>query len=675
AELVKLVDALSDPHSPQFRRFLTTAEFVRRFAPPPKQRVRVVAALHRAGFSSIAVSPDGTLVEASAASATAERFFGTQIHDFVQAQYGVRYANVRPVRVPAAIAPLVRDVELNSIVYARADTVAMPDAQPTVQVIQNGGFEHHLQHWKACDAVAISREHPYQGKYSALIGSTSPSAGNVKGLQAVCQQITIPQHAVLRAHTYSVSNLKVTSQGYQEIGFMRAPGKVAIVLRKEIENAPHWEHQAWQLDSLAGRTLYVFFAVAGNGQKRLYDSMFVDDVNMTGTVPTPTPSSSPTASPTPTPVGPGPGTPLSGPTFGPSGGWAPRGIADGIDLPVQHGYDGRGHTVAVLTQSILSPVDLAKYFTQNDITRTGSIKEVLVAPTTPPSGDPTEGMLDVEAMGALAPAANVVDYEVRDFTNTSILSGYQRAINDNVADVVDASFGECESDDPTFDDAVEQEAISAAAIGMTFVAAAGDLGSACYNAGHGNIAGVQVPAGNPHVLAIGGSDSDTSAGAANPVVWNGNNGLFVGAGGGGVSSIWNLPSYQLGLAGAASAQNRNVPDLSMPAVDDDLHISAADETVGGTSWSSAITAAALIESVQICGRFGWVNPAVYAAFGTLGEGTAFVDVIGGNNKFAAITPFYTAGTGYDNASGIGIPKGLAFAAALCGKTAALKQRF
>lgn len=664
AELLRLVDALSDPRSPQFRRFLSPQAFVQRFAPAPRDRARVVAALRAGGFAIVAMSPDRTLIEAVAPAAAAERFFSTQIHDFAEGAYGLRYANVRPLHVPVSIAPLVRDVELNSIVYARAALV--PQAVPTVQVIQNGGFEHGVHHWGACGKVTISTEHPFQGKHSALIGSLSPASGNPKGFHAICQQVTIPRNATLRVHTYSITNLKqIKGFGYQEIGFMRSPGHVALVLRKALIDVPHWQHQAWSLDSLEGRTLYLFFAVAGQGQKNVYDSMFVDDVNMTGIVPTPTPSTSPT------PVGPGPGTPLAGPTFGPSGGWAPRGIADGIDLGVQHGYDGRNTTVGILTNSAVRTGDLAAFLTENAITSVGKVTEVRVGPTSP-ANDPTEGMLDVETVAALAPSANVVDYELPDFSNTYILSGYQRAIDDNLADVVDASFGECESDDPAFDDAVEQQAINAAAIGMTFVAASGDEGAACYSVVQStNLNGVQVPASNPHVLGVGGNDSDPTIGAANPVVWNGNNGFFTGASGGGVSTVWSLPSYQTGLLGAASTTNRNAPDISFPAVDDDLRLYGSDETVGGTSWSGAIAASALVESVEVCGRLGWVNPAIYAAYAKLGEGTEFVDVTSGNNHYAAFPTSYTAAAGYDNASGIGIPKGLSFAAALCGKTSTL----
>ena len=676
AGLAALVERQADPASPQFRHFLTPQAFADRFSPTVADYAKLVTAMRRAGFTISHTYRNRLLVDASAPSAVAERFFRTEIHDFSQDGYGRRYANVRPVRVPPALAGIVAHVELDSIVYARADGAFEDGSQDagaqTIDAVKNGGFENGLHAWRSCDKVALSTLHPFKGKHSALIGSLTPASGNVKGIQVLCQRVVIPNGAVLRAHTWAVTNVTdERSGGYQEIGFMKSPGKTAIVLHKGLANKAHWELQRFPLSSqLAGRTLYLFFAVAGKGQKNLYDSLFVDNVSLVGVAPTPTPSGSPSPTPTPTPVGPGPGQPLTGPTFGPKG-WAPRGIADGLDLPVQHGWDGRGTTMAVLTQATLKASDLNAFFAANQITRTGTIVEKPVPPTPSSSSDPTEEMLDVETMAALAPGANVIAYEMRDFSHLSILDGYERAINDNAASVVAASFGECETDSPSYDTAIENAAISAAALGITFVASSGDEGAACPVPGAANDAGVQVPASNPHVLSVGGNDSDTTIGAANPVVWNGNNGFFSGASGGGVSSQWPIPSYQNGLAGAASTKGRNVPDISFPAVEDDLYLYGIDETVGGTTWSSSIAAAALVQSVEICGRLGYVNPALYAAFAKNGEGGAFTDVTSGTNQYAAFPTFYTAAAGYDNASGIGIPRGVTFAAALCGKFSTL----
>jgi subtilase family serine protease len=670
-ELMHLVDGIADPRSPSFRRFLTPSEFNARFAPRPQQYARVLGALRASGFTIVRTYADRALIDARAPSRIAERFFRTRIHDFDQGRYGVRYANVTPLHLPAAIAPLVADVELNSIVYARAAVAAGsvgPATTTTVNEIKNGGFEKKLDYWKSCDKVALSTLHPFAGKYSALVGSVSKTAGVPHGLQVLCQRVIVPLDGVLRARTYSVTNVKKIAKSYQVVGLMSAPGRVVKVLRKQLVNRPGWQFGSWRLGAYGGQRLYVFFAVYGHGQKAQYDSMFVDNVSLIGGVP---PSPSPTPSSSPTPVGPGPGKPLTGPTFGPNGAWAPRGVADGFDLPVQHGYDGSGVTVGVVMQSAVLGPDLATFLSVNGITRQGNLSETPVAGG-PKSGDPTEGMLQIETIAALAPGANVVAYETPDLSNLSIVDAYQAALNAaHPPSVLDSAFGECDSDDASFDSTVENDAIAGAAKGITFVAAGGDEGAACYSSVQNrNVQGTQIPASAPHVLAVGGNDSLTSGSIANPVAWNGDNGFFVGASGGGISAVWPIPSYQQGVAGApASSTHRNVPDVSFPAVDDDLRLHAADEIVGGTAWSSAIAAALLAQAVQICGKFGFADPAVYALFAAHGEGTNFLDVTSGDNHYASI-PGYDAVAGYDDASGIGMPNGFHFATALCGRTIA-----
>lgn len=666
AELEELVDRLGDPYSPQFRQFLTPQQFDARYGLTAQQRQRVLDALRRAGFTVQAGSVSGSVIDVSAPVAAAERFFQTRIDDVAQERYGTRYANVRPVRVPAPIAPLVRGVELNSIVFARAALAAASDDDPdasSVNAIQNGGFERRLTHWGACDKVRISQRHPYAGKYDALLGSPTTTAGAIDGSETLCQRVTIPEKAVLSVHTWSVTNLTKLTQGFQAIGLMTQPGgKIVTVLRKNLVDRSHWVHNSYDLSAYAGRDLYLYFRIYGRGQKNLYNTMFVDDVALTGVAPTPTPSTSPT------PVGPGPGTPLTGPTFGPNGAWAPRGVADGLDLPVQHGYDGRGSSTAVIIPSAVRTSDLSAFLSANGITRTGTLSQKKIDGG--PGSDPHEGMIEVETIAALAPGTHIIAYEVPELTNAHILNAYQAALNDRPA-VIDSSFGQCESQDTAFDDAVEQDAIAGAATGMTFLAASGDLGSACFNnSTNVTLKGPEVPASAPHVLAIGGNDSATPGPVANPAVWSGNNGQFVGASGGGVSQHWKIPAYQKGLTGSpASATQRNVPDLSLPAVDDDLLIYGGDEVWGGTSWSSSVAAALFAQTVEICGRLGQANPAVYAVFGKHGEGKLFVDVIHGRNKYASFNG-YAATTGYDDASGIGIPKGFDFATALCGKSPA-----
>ena len=109
-ELDRFVANISDPRSGSRRHFLTAKEFNEHFAPTPEQERRVVRELERAGFKIEKRYPNRTIVDATARTATVERFFSTEIHAVSQGKYGDRYTNVTPATVPKAIASLVRDV-------------------------------------------------------------------------------------------------------------------------------------------------------------------------------------------------------------------------------------------------------------------------------------------------------------------------------------------------------------------------------------------------------------------------------------------------------------------------------------------------------------------------------------------------------------------------------------
>jgi kumamolisin len=190
------------------------------------------------------------------------------------------------------------------------------------------------------------------------------------------------------------------------------------------------------------------------------------------------------------------------------------------------------------------------------------------------------------------------------------------------------------------------------------------------------VIGVNAPASGPHFLGVGGTQSLVSGSVANKAVWNdrtsGNGG--VGIGGGGISTSWPIPTYQQGISGSpSSASQRNVPDMALPAVNDDLFIKGTNEQVEGTSWSSSIATALIASSIQFCGSLGWINPSFYAVYAAHPKTPAFIDVISGfNGGYAGGLPHgYSAATGYDNASGIGMPNGITFGVALCGRTTTL----
>jgi hypothetical protein len=701
-ELERLVSEMANPHSSRYHRFLTPREFNAHFAPTQAQQQVVLATLRRAGFNIVRTFPNRELIDARGTTANAERFFGTRIHDFEQPRYGRRYANVTMIRLPSSWSAIVEGVELSDVILAHAGPKTVPSAprqavapsEPTIagrNVVRNPGFETgKLKPWYACGTAkpaeaAISTLHPYSGKFDAITGSPDKTSGEPKGMTGICQAVKIPRSATLSAYLFRESNQKSVKKAAQMVAILSSKGKIVAMLDKAAENRPRWVlFSSPSLATYAGQKLTLFFGVSGDGDPKGFVTQFVDDVAL-HTVATPTPS----PSPTPTPAG--PGQPIGGPTYGPDSfnsedGWGPRGVADGFDLPVQNGYNGSGVTVAILIDDAMSPTDLANYDAYFQLaSQGGSVTTepaVSGAPATPDGNDPLETSLDAETISALAPGANVVVYSLPELSNLNVENGYQTILNDAAttgkphASVVNSSFDECESEDATFDNDVEQDAVSGAAIGITFVAVTGDWGPTCYHGGSSHPVGVNVPAAAPHVLAVGGNESDPEVppsghlGIANPVAWNncsaGFNSVYC-ATGGGVSTVFTpLPSYQSGVAGLASTTARNLPDIAYPAVFDDIFAGGTHYLIVGTSWAGPIASALLAETVQICGPLGWVNPAIYSVFKTDGEAPYFIDVTSGTNiGYMGDTAGYTAKVGYDNVSGIGMPYGSTFTAALC----------
>jgi len=116
AELDRFVANQSRPHGPH--RFLTREQFNEKFAPTRQQERAVVAELRHAGFTITQRFSNRTIVDASAPSAVAERFFATSIHTLDQGKYGRRFSNVTRATVPPSIASYVRTVSLSNVVIA-----------------------------------------------------------------------------------------------------------------------------------------------------------------------------------------------------------------------------------------------------------------------------------------------------------------------------------------------------------------------------------------------------------------------------------------------------------------------------------------------------------------------------------------------------------------------------
>jgi subtilase family serine protease len=381
--------------------------------------------------------------------------------------------------------------------------------------------------------------------------------------------------------------------------------------------------------------------------------------------PTPTPSPTPTPKPTPTPMPtatptasptstPSPGCNSASPDNGPltnSYGTLATGVAKPFDFPVQHGCNGAGYTAAIAIDDPVNTSYLATYLTAAGITQTGSVSNESVDGGG--HGDDAETDLDVQTISGLAPGANIIVYDMGSLGDQQIEDTYNQVLTDGKATAVNSSFGGCESSDVPFDDSTNSIAEQGASEGVEFSASSGDSGS---NECSGKL-GVSAPAGDPYFSSIGGIDfTDTSQGVLETVTMGSVDGY---AGGGGVSTVFALPSYQSGITGMITS-GRNQPDISLPFYPVAVYTAGKWGEYLGTSWSSPASVALIIEANELhSAKLGWVDPTIYSLFSQSGYSTYYTPCTSGNNG-----KYSCNASQYNQAAGIGAPKGWALANAL-----------
>ena len=131
------------------------------------------------------------------------------------------------------------------------------------------------------------------------------------------------------------------------------------------------------------------------------------------------------------------------------------------------------------------------------------------------NGDALEAYLDTQVAGGIAPNANIVLYTAADTDlNYGLFLAIQRALDDNQVDILNVSFGACESAQGA---AGNQYILNlweqAAAQGIAVTVSSGDSGSAgCDNPNQENTAAgllaVNGLASTPFNIAVGGTDFD-----------------------------------------------------------------------------------------------------------------------------------------------------------------------
>jgi kumamolisin len=336
---------------------------------------------------------------------------------------------------------------------------------------------------------------------------------------------------------------------------------------------------------------------------------------------------------------------------GPGGGLTPDDIATAYNLGGTQG-DGSGQTLGVFSLAGYDPADIAfyqNYFGLTDI----AVRNISVDGGIPRSqAVHSEATLDVELLMATAPRGSTLLVYEGPNTPPGFIDILNRIATDNLAKAVSCSWGSSEdANSDSYLQAENQIFLQMAAQGQTFFAAAGDGGA--YD--NGVTLSVDDPASQPYVMGVGGTRLSLDSGGAylGETTWNGGR---AGAGGGGVSKVWSIPSYQQGLLSAASRSRRNVPDVSLAADPDtgySIYYRGAWTTFGGTSCAAPIWTgfAARVNQERLAqgyGPLGLLNPALYRLARSTRYPDDFHDTADGSNNL-----YYTAFVGYDNATGWG----------------------
>ncbi len=303
--------------------------------------------------------------------------------------------------------------------------------------------------------------------------------------------------------------------------------------------------------------------------------------------------------------------------------------------------------------------DLATYATANSL---GSVATAIVK--TGPANSTytlTDAEWDMDSQAILGAAGGAIKKIIfysspNTASNANVTAAMNKAVTDNLATVINGSFGECETGDTiAVNDAIFKQAVTQ---GQTFSISTGDSGAFECNSGKptSNYT-VSSPAVSPYVIAVGGSALLTTGTTAysSEVVWNqGLSKRALGATGGGYSTIEAAPSWQSGITGSTTA--RGLPDIAFDADPNSgvkVYVNGAIQQWGGTSLSAPIFAGfwARLQSDNN-NTLPFPAAAFYTYFSKSANAALLHDITSGNNGYST-TPGFTAVAGWDAATGFG----------------------
>jgi kumamolisin len=350
-----------------------------------------------------------------------------------------------------------------------------------------------------------------------------------------------------------------------------------------------------------------------------------------------------------------------------AGGFTPSGVAGFYSFKPLYkaGLTGAGETIVFMEIDGFLASDLATYASGLGLPAYAPINPVTnpswgtSSPISFGSACGSETELDLEVAHAMAPQAQLVDYEAAADRQgpplTFVASALQSAITKYPHAVFSLSLGWCEdaSSARLFDGLFTQLAAS----GGTAFVSSGDNGAYARGCPSHNLT-IEEPADSPHAVAVGGTTAliGRQATYGEEAAWG--EPFEQWGAGGGLSKVFLRPSWQAGPGVSNQYSNgmRQVPDVSAIA-----DIDTGWDTVGGGTWGvtggtsaaaplwaalGALTDEALAQ--RHLNEMGLANVALYE-FGTKPSrfAPAFHPVDQGENLYyAATSKGWNFGTGW-----------------------------
>ncbi len=354
--------------------------------------------------------------------------------------------------------------------------------------------------------------------------------------------------------------------------------------------------------------------------------------------------------------------PVLQPADVPAGGLDPRTLSTAYDIAPLHaaGINGAGQTVAVVSFDSFAASDLSGYESHFGIS--GPVVEhVRVDGGTLPGPGQQEVNLDIDTIRAIAPGAQILDYEAPQGA-ASDADVINRIVADHRAQVISTSWGRCDLLlTPAERIADDNALVAARAAGITVFAASGDNGA--YDCQAADLSdrrpSVDWPAASANVVAVGGTRLAVRRDGSYLAEYGWEDVLKGDGSGGGLASTTRRPAWQQGpgVQNASSDGHRQLPDVSGPADPASgvvVFARGALHEIGGTSaaapfWAAATLLMRAYAERHHAGSVGFLAPLLYRLAADPSTARAFHQAVRGGNRRYSVTP------GWNYVTGLGSP--------------------